>query len=329
MHVLEGDDGVRDANVTVSLSAPSQGGLTVDYATADAAASELTDYGPVSGTLTFDAGVISQSIPIPITGDGEFEPSEAFSFTLSNPVGARLACESATIRIANDDPGPALSIADVAAAEGDSGERTVFFTVSLSTPSATPVVADWAVMHQSTNDGDVKRKTGSVTIAPGDLVTTMQVVTYPDTTVEPDETYTVTLSNPVNATIAAAQAIGTVLNDDPGVGTTVNVGDAATYEGNAGIRRLKFTVALSDPVANAVTVDYAVSGVTATGGSDVVTNHGRVTIAAGATTNTITVSVKGDAAVEPDEIFMLTLQDPSSGVTLGRAIGTGSILNDD
>jgi chitinase len=213
--------------------------------------------------------------------------------------------------------------------EGNSGERAVYFTIALSTPSATPVVADWAVGHQTTNDGDVKRKTGTVTIAAGDLVGTIQVVEYPDINVEPDETYKVTLSNPVNATIAVATATGTVINDDPSAGPTVNVGDAAISEGNCGVRRLKFTVAVSDPALTAVTVDYATAAGTATTGTDFVSSHGTVTIGAGETTGAVTIVVRADAAVETDESFTVTLSNPSLGLTLGRATGTGSIRNDD
>jgi Calx-beta domain len=139
----------------------------------------------------------------------------------------------------------------------------------------------------------------------------------------------VTLSNPVNATIATATATGTVLNDDPSSGLAVNVGDATISEGNSGLRRLKFTVALSDPASAPVTVDYATAAATATPGDDYVSNHGTVKIDAGATTGSLTIVVRADAAVETAEGFTVTLSNPSAGVTLGRATGTGTILNDD
>ena len=44
---------------------------------------------------------------------------------------------------------------------------------------------------------------------------TIGVPIVDDTVGEPDETFTLTLSNPANAKLGTAQAIGTIENDDP------------------------------------------------------------------------------------------------------------------
>jgi hypothetical protein len=46
-------------------------------------------------------------------------------------------------------------------------------------------------------------------------------------------------------------------------------------------------------------------------------------------TKTVTVTIKNDFVVEPDESFTITLSNVSSGATLTTAVGTGTILNDD
>ena len=328
VQVLEGDDGVHNAHVTVALSAPSPGGVSVAYTTADATAVAPGDYTAASGTLTFAAGVTAQTVPIRVTADGEFEPSEALSLKLSNPIGAVLAKSTATIKIANDDPGPALSVGNVSTVEGNSGTRTAYFTVGLSTPSANAVNAAWTISHQTTNGGDIKIKTGTVTIAPGNLFANLQVTVFGDTTVEPNETYQVTLSDPVNATIADASATGTILNDDPSSGLKVGIGNTASYEGNAGSQRMELTVNLSDPAPGAVTVNYATAPGSATK-TDFVSKHGTLTIKAGATTGFLTFVVHGDAMVEANESFTVTLSNPTGGASIGRATGTATILNDD
>jgi hypothetical protein len=151
---------------------------------------------------------------------------------------------------------------------------------------------------------------------------------YGDTAAEPNETYHVTLSDPVNATIPAATATGTVLNDDPSSGLKVTIGDTASYEGNAGSQRIELTVNLSDPAASDVTVNYATAPGTATK-TDFVSKHGTLTIKAGATTGFLVFVMHGDAMVEPNESFTVTISNPSGGASIGRATGTATILNDD
>ena len=56
---------------------------------------------------------------------------------------------------------------------------------------------------------------------------------------------------------------------------------------------------------------------------------GTVSFAAGETSKTITVNVAGDATVEPNENFTVTLSNPSAGTTIGTAAATSTILNDD
>ena len=60
-----------------------------------------------------------------------------------------------------------------------------------------------------------------------------------DTVVEPDETFTVTLSSPVNATLGTATGLGTITNDDVVV-PAVSIGPATVVEGNAG-RRTRYS----------------------------------------------------------------------------------------
>jgi hypothetical protein len=75
-------------------------------------------------------------------------------------------------------------------------------------------------------------------------------------------------------------------------------------------------------------VQYATSNGTATAGTDYAASSGILSFAAGVTTGTITVNVRGDRTVEPDETFLVILSG-ASGATLNKATGFGTILNDD
>ena len=96
---------------------------------------------------------------------------------------------------------------------------------------------------------------------------------------------------------------------------------------------LSFTVSLSEASSLAVTVPYTLSG-TATGGSDYETPASTsLSIAAGDTSGTIVVKVKGDTLDEPNETIIVTLGAPTnatvSGTVEGAGAGTGTINDDD
>lgn len=109
---------------------------------------------------------------------------------------------------------------------------------------------------------------------------------------------------------------------------SVALGSAATSEGNTGTTALSFPVTLSAVAAQTVSVRYATSDGTATAGGDYTAASGSLTFNAGEQTKTISVNVLGDAVVEQDETFTLTLSNPVNA-TLGTATATGTITNDD
>jgi Ca2+-binding RTX toxin-like protein len=100
-------------------------------------------------------------------------------------------------------------------------------------------------------------------------------------------------------------------------------------EGNGGINAFTFTVSLSAASTQTVTVPYTINNGTATAGSDYIDNDGTLTFNPGDTTQTITVQVNGDTAVEPNETFTVNLGTPTNA-TLGAVTqSTATILNDD
>ncbi len=101
-------------------------------------------------------------------------------------------------------------------------------------------------------------------------------------------------------------------------------------EGNSGTTPFDFTVRLSAATTQPVTVQYqTVDGTATVANNDYQPLNTSLTIPAGATTGTITVSVVGDTLCEPDETFGVSLTSATNG-TLGSTVSsTGTILNDD
>src|SRR5439155_671009 len=122
-----------------------------------------------------------------------------------------------------------LSIGNASATEGNSGTATASFSVSLSNASASTTTVDY-----TTNDATATAPTdytaagGTLTFAPGQTSKTINVSVKGDTTFEPDETFTVQLSNPSGATIADSSGLGTITNDD--AAPSVAIGNASATE---------------------------------------------------------------------------------------------------
>jgi Calx-beta domain len=101
--ILEGNVGTQYALVSVNLDAPSKQIVTVNYATADGSASAGSDYGAVSGRLTFARGETSKTIAVPVYGDGLPEPDETFFVKLSPARHASIANATGVVTIWDDD----------------------------------------------------------------------------------------------------------------------------------------------------------------------------------------------------------------------------------
>jgi len=345
----EGDSGTSDAQVTVSLSAPTRRTVTVDYFTSDGTARQPDDYTTRSGRLTFAPGEISKEIAVPVAGDGLDEADETFDVTLSapgdsTPVNANLPADrTSAVTILDDDPLPAVSIRDeVMVEEGDSGDVTVSVPVRLSQPSGRRVTVDYATENVSgadaaTPDSDYTPETGTVTFDPGDPTTkNVEIAVIGDTIDEPRETFKVKLSSPTSATLdptVSGSLLRIVDNDSstpppPSTNPAISIDDVRLAEGNTGMSLARFVVRLSQATGDRVTVDYATSDGTANQPGDYELRSGTLTFSPGERLKVVEVPVNGDATNESDETFGVGLSGPAGG-TLDDASGQGTIVNDD
>ena len=311
---------------TVSLSAASGEQVTVQYATSDGTAESATDFTAASGTLTFAANETSKTVSVATAEDSDGEENETFTLTLSSPTNGTLGDATATGTIVDDDGSlPTISVSDASATEGDAVE----FTVSLSAASTQTVsvsfVAHVGTDDTATTDDFVDWPPGSLVIAAGGTSGTVRVRTTDDTYDEEDETFTLTLSSPTNGMLGDATATGTIIDDDAGSSLpTLSVSDASATESNA----LEFTVSLSAPSDEQVTVQYATSDGTAESASDFTAASGTLTFGANETSKTVSVATAEDSADEENETFTLTLSSPTNA-TLGDGTATGTINDDD
>lgn len=332
--LTEGNTGTANAVFTVSLSAASTQAVTVNYATANGTGTAGSDYTALTGTLTFNPGQTTQTIAVPVVGDTLTEANETFFVNLSNPGNAILGDSQGLGTIVNDDAAaalPTLSIGNITLNEGNTGTSNAVFTVSLSAASAQQVNVSYATADGTATAGtDYTALNGSLSFNPGETSKTITIPIVGDSLVETNETFSVNLSAPTNATLATAQGIGTITNDDLEAPTlpSLSIDSISLAEGNSGTTNAIFTVSLSQASQQAVTVAYASADGTAIAGTDYTALSGNLSFNPGETSKTISVAILSDSLAEGNEIFSMNLGAPTNA-SLGTAQGIGTILNDD
>ena len=202
----------------VTLDRASSQTVTVRYDTADVTAAAGADYTRASATLTFDPGQLTRTIVVAVTDDALDEPDEELMVTLSAAMHAKIETAGRTVTgtIRDNDGLPSLSIDDSSAAEG---AGTMQFTVKLAPASGRRVT-----VYYETEDGTAKthpesdytKTEGELTFRPGGVLEqTISVPILQDAVDEGgQETFTMRLVDPVNATLGDATATGSITDDD-------------------------------------------------------------------------------------------------------------------
>jgi CSLREA domain-containing protein len=325
---------VDEATATATITVERAGGLfpatTVRYATANATAIAGKDYTAKTGTLSFDVGEARKTFTVPIINDPYDEEDDTVKLTLGNPTGgvALGTPGTAFLKIVDNDPPPKVSIRNETVTEGNTGEINATFTVTLSAVSGKTVSVRYATANGTATAGkDYTAKTGTLIFVPGQENKLVTVAVHGDVFDEPNETFFVNLSAPVNATFADSQGLGTITDDDPPPGITIT--DESVREVDSGTINAVFTVKLSAASGKTVTVKYMTANGTATSPADY-TAIALTTLSfiPGQTSKTVSVAVKGETLVEPNETFFVNLSAPVNA-TLADSQGRGIITNDD
>ncbi len=330
--VAEGNPGQNTlANVTIRLTPPAPGSVSVNVATGGGTATLGTDYqAPNPSTVSFPAGETIKTVPIDIVEELVDEPSETFTVTITS-ADATISGGTADVAILDDD-GPTISVADTSVVEGTGSAVEAVFVVRLSAASVQPVAVDYDTAAGSAVAGvDYTTKGGSLLFQGSDTELTVRVPVTGDTEDEAGENFTLTLSNPINATIARGLATATIVDDDqPTLSVSTAAGETeapSVIEGDLGTTRLTFTLNLNAPTTRESSVRYATTGGRAQPGTDYLAASGRITFAPGETARTVSVTVIGDSLDEANEDIGLILTEADNVTLPGQVIGT--ILDDD
>jgi hypothetical protein len=213
--VPEGNAGSTGAVFTVSLDAPTNTTVTVDYVTFNATAVSPGDYQAVNGTVTFSAGQTTRFVTVPVNGDTLPEGNETFILNLSNPVGALLADSQGIGTITDDDASNIFQFSTATASVSEAaGVATLTVTRTGGTTAAASVAYETSDLS-ATQRSDYTFGSGVVQFAPGEASKTFTVLLVNDALIEGGETFAVTLSNPSgNSAVGSPSQIIVTINDD-------------------------------------------------------------------------------------------------------------------
>jgi len=286
--------------------------------------------GTVSFSPTFPVALSSdQTVTATATGPGG---TSEFSTNATVVSTGTLQFSTATFSV-NESAGTAtISVTRT----GGSGTDTVPVVVTPGTATrgtdytvpASGQPAGVAVVNGTPANGD----TVTLTFDPGQIVKTFIINISNDSLNEPNETVALALGTPTGSAGTAAPSTATLtINDDDGggpSGPTLSINNVTVTEGDSGTANATFTVSLTAPSSQTVTVNYSTSDGTAFSPSDYVAKSGTLTFAPNQTTQFISVAVRGDLLNETNEDFFVTLGSPTNA-TITNNQGKATILNND
>lgn len=328
---VEGNSGSANLAFTVTLAPASAQTVTVRARTSDRTAIAGSDYSAVDLLLTFTPGQTSNTVNVPILGDPISEPDERFALELINPTAASTAAPRGIGAIVNDDQ-PSVSISGATCAEGNTGSSACNATVTLSgSASQTVTVNVSTVAGSATAPSDFTALSNqTLTFAVGGpLSQSVPVSIIGDYLIEANETFSMMLSSPTNATLGTASAPMSISNDDAAGTLSVSSG---TIDHSESAGAISLVVTRSGGLASGVNVNYAVQPGTATSPADYTVPagvNGMLIFAGGETSKSVTLNIIDDTVDEDDEAFAFVISSPTGGATLGNANSARQILDND
>ena len=314
------NESVGTVSIVVSLSPASRKTCTVDYAVTGGTATQGVgkDYTFTNGTLTFQPGQTKKTISVTVLNDALSEDNETAQISLSNPVNIGLGDPNIfVLTILDNDPLPTISFAAAASSSPENVLNPVI-QVQLDAPAGRTIRVTCKATGGTAVPGiDFKMDSTTIQIPAGATTANVPITVFDNTVPNPDKTVVLTLSAPVNATLGAQTAHTlTIADDEP---PTIQFASAASSVSEAALTQ-NVKVTLSRAYDKVVTVKYAASGGTATGGVvDYTLAAGTLTFGIGVTSQNITVGITDDGKAEPDETVKIGLSTPTNG-----SIGTPS-----
>lgn len=243
----------------IRLASAQDDPITASFTTQDGTALAGLDYVARTGSVTFQPGETQKLVAVTTLADELDEDDETVVLRLTGVQGGemRSGADRATGVITDTDPLPSVAVQDIQTHEG----TTARVAVRLSAVSGRAVSVRYATAPGTATSGaDFTARSGTATIPAGTRQVDVVIPIAADDETEPAERFTVTLSDPVNATLGRATATVTIL-DGLGVSDGIaRVAGASRTETSAEISEAFFDRADVVVVATADAYPDALAG---------------------------------------------------------------------
>ncbi|MEY2397032.1 MAG: hypothetical protein QOJ00_206 [Actinomycetota bacterium] len=343
--VTEGQNLVFTISVTPEVHADT---ISATVKTEDLTASSTSspaDYTPV-GPTTFTWG-FGDSAPKTLTvhsnDDGTREPTEQFLVVFAQPPVAADQGTTGTGTLTDNDTGTVPQITTSGGGnhtEGDSGTTNHDISVTVDKTYDQDVTVHYATQDGTAHAGsDYTATSGTLTFPKSVATAQTQHVLVPvtgDTFPEPAENFLVTFSQNSNAAFAGNPNQTVTIQAEDGAPPQVTIADIPDkVEGDSGTSTMTVTLNVSPLPQQPISVNVETSDGTAvastqdTTGDYVAVPKHAITIGTGQGSTTFPVTINGDVAQEPDEIFHVTISDANNATVGSPSTKDAKILNDD
>ncbi len=324
------------ADLVVHLSAPGTQPVSVSFATPATTASAGYacgyNYLPNAGTINFAPGETTKVVRVDLLDCAGGGSPLAFLLSLSTPTNATIQRAAQRVEIVGNDTLSATPRIYVKNAFVDEKDGDAVLSVMLGQASNSTITVDYATQDGTATGADYTPQSGTLTFAPGQTVRTITIPIADDAAAEPFETFSLSLANPINATVASAGATITIGASDgtPSNLPTLSAGpDQLVGEGDWYV---DLAVRLSAPGTQPVSVHYSAPADSASAGYACNYNYvpasGTLTFAPGETSKVVRVEVLDCASSETLKSFEFDLDTPVNA-TIARDSQYVSIVDND
>ena len=330
------------ATLIVSLSAPLDQAVIVDYATSDGigpnSAVAGPDYVATSGTLMFPANTTTpRNIEVTINAEPEFAggTSKQFFVTLGTPSdgNAQIATPRVTVTIVNPNSAPTISISNSTVHAAPNTPVNATFTVSLSAPSLVPLsvnyaTADGTAISAGASPDYTAIPTTTLLFPPGTTALPIMVPVDPEPYFDNvNKSFYVNLSGSTGPAIMIAQGTGTIVNANPQ--PTVSISSVQVLASADNATEVSVELTLSGGSDLATTVNYATADGTAISmgtNPDYTATSGTLSFPIHDQVQVLTLMVAAEPQYFPSRSFTVNLSYPTNA-TLQNAQATEPIVN--
>jgi hypothetical protein len=317
------------ASVELVREGGSGGYFTVDYQVREGTALlgldfqiETSSNDPqTTGTVVFGPGETSRSFSVIILDDSFQEGDETVLLSLKNSRGPVKIGEpsAATLSILDDDqPGEVrFETANYSVTEGQGSLQIRL----IRDGKAGPVSVELRSTSGSAQAGlDFAGVSRVVTFAANQTEAIVVINILNDDLVESSESFTVTLSNPTAGLgIGSLGSTVVTIEDDDSPGQVEFVSSEFEVYEDAGMATIRVR---RTGTGGLVMVSYELIGISATPTTDFDARGGTLVFLPGETEKIIQVPIIADLLSEPDETFVISLRNPTNGLSLGAPTST-------